>query len=258
MKKKLIALTVATALTATAISLAGCGGSTTKPETPPSPPPAVAMTEQEWKDAWQATYDLTNYTTDSEWIIAYLNNDYPTYTQATKLTVDLDMLRYYEDRSEIGVSNGDVVHYTNGYFAYYTENNTLYSAEKHNDWTITSTTSEEETINRAFAHINLFALINDTNPLTAYYFENEYSNFTYNNKNGIYSGTIRGIGDDDEEKELSVTVKFNEGKLSEFKFIFEDDFGLMTYSLKVYNVGTTIPISDKDLAEIKAAINVQN
>ncbi|MDE6557777.1 MAG: hypothetical protein K2K39_01585, partial [Clostridia bacterium] len=56
MKRKLITLTFTTAIAATMLSVVGCV----------NPTPPRAITEEEWKAAWQATYGVKNYTAEAD------------------------------------------------------------------------------------------------------------------------------------------------------------------------------------------------
>lgn len=267
MKRKIIALTVATAVSVATFSIAGCADSASAPR---------AMTENEWKAAWQATCAVTNFTMKQELSSCYnakvLKADYesgnyvlPDVNQTAIMITSTDLNKQQvhfitntenTERNEFNVAYENTV-YTIGY----DDNNLKIIINSYNY-------ESEEQVKAHFHKNSLDYVFNTLAKQDGIYLENSYSSFSYNGHDNTYFGTLM----DSENKPCKLTIKFYDGRLSEYtsdivsegSFSFnegqgKDDIDYVQLNrtvlkVKFYDIDKTVPISDEVFAKISALI----
>lgn len=271
MKKKLIALTIATAICTATLSVAGCAKS--------KPTPPNAMTEDEWKAAWQATYAVTNYSvlakSDLSDTIKVNKNDFENdnyeipqiiSNNRPPLSAEVSANPFQSSGDFIeGTSDGNNDTYTIYQYKTFTENKKLYYfINRTGDWELqdTSTFESEEELMEFTNRFNFCHLFGNMTTAFGISLENSFSNFTYNSENGSYTGEITSTYGESGSIKMNSTFKFKGGKLSEFSSnsVFYTDnvtyvsIWCMKYDIELFDISTTVPITDEEMQTLKSLI----
>lgn len=267
MKRKIIALTVATAVSVATFSIAGCADSASAPR---------AMTENEWKAAWQASYTFTNYTAESEINIGNStvskadfengNYDLPEIQfsgKPVKQKVNSTPFQIYGESIPADDDNTiNFFDFVDGITYYHTVD-----LSKNGNWEISfsKTYDSEEAIQQLSENLSLGYSINAIALNYGISFEDSYSSFNYDSKTDSYSGTVSSSHGNDSitEVKTTTTLKFKDGKISEWTYdtLSYSDNGDDTISIsrgigysKFYDIDKTVPITDEEFAKISALI----
>ena len=250
-----MAAAMATAAVLCGTTFTACGGEDKR-----------AMTEEEWKTAFEATCSSTSYTAEfvhkSGNATDISKEDYesgnyetePPETLITSTTKYSNLLKIYysevNDRQEIGVCKSNYLYTITAY---------------HNkDWLIRSEEFESaESLNKHYEEtysLNQIFTTSGLNGLSQY-----YKKFEYDAETDSYSGTILSTELDSQvyPSELNVTLKFADGKISQFSYdsIIAEEGATGTMSayriqttIKFSQLNTTEVFSQEDLQKINAAI----
>lgn len=267
MKKKIIALTIATAIFAATFSVAGCS----KDKAP------SAMSEDEWKAAWQATYEITNFTMKGEQNTVVVpsievsktdfeNNNYqvPEVGNLNRLIIKEDTSLRQQYMENVGHQVMDVntwdIQYGKFCRYFFVNENTPYLAECYNDdydnWSL-DIESEEY-----LGSYTLSRTLSDLGSLLGISFIDSYSSFTFNSQTNTYEGTFT-INGSDENFSATAKFKFSNGKLSEFAVdsVIYNEIDSETLSVShsactytISDIGNTVPITDEEMQMLKGLI----
>lgn len=266
MKKKIIALTIATAICAATFSVAGCS----KDKNP------GAMSEDEWKAAWQATYEITNFTMKGEQntVVApsievsktdFENNNYilPEISDTDPVVIKQDTLshRLYIETTGYSIdgNNHSVISREKMYKYYFIDESIYYEAQRDNDsWSIDI---DNEGYRQNLLTIKS-TLDNLEYTLGGISLTESYSLFTYNNQTDAYEGTFT-LNQNDGNSIFDVKFNFNKGKLSKFALdcVISSEIDAETLSVShralnytISDIGNTVPITDEEMQMLKGLI----
>lgn len=257
MKKKIIATTIVAAICAATFSVAGCSN-----DKAPG-----AMSEDEWKAAWQATYEITNFTIKGEIGFSstpilvsktdFVNSIYQLPEIAVKVPVvtkqDTSLHRLYVEAAAIGENNPLEYQY------FFIEKNEHYQGIKSKDgnWSVIPTDGEYQ--NR----MSLQSTLDDLEyTLGGISLTESYSLFTYNNQTDAYESTFT-LNQNDRNSIVDVKINFKKGKLSKFTLdcviSSEIDAETLSVSHRAFNytisdIGKTVPITHEEMQMLKALI----
>lgn len=267
MKKKIITTIIVAAVCAATFSVAGCS----KNKAP------GAMSEDEWKAAWQATYEITNFTMKGEQntIVVpsievsktdFENNNYqvPEVGDLNRLIIKEDMLLRQQYMEDVGHQVMDVntwdIQYGKFCRYFFVNENTPYLAECYNDdydnWSL-DIESEEY-----LGSYTLSRTLSDLGRMLDISFIDSYSSFTFCSQTNTYEGTFT-INGSDENFSATAKFKFSKGKLSEFAVdcirISETDDETLSVSHSALNytisdIGKTVPITHDEMQMLKGLI----
>ncbi len=218
MKKKLIALTVATAIIAATISVAGCAKDGVH----------HAMTEAEWQAAWQASYDISNYSVITEGQASKPvkvnksdfeagNYELPEMTASKPLTAKFDFELYQASEDIIvGTSSPDGNTTNVCTQLSFVEENIFYSFNNLDGEWKNRVTQAYDSADEAKEYFNSYYMVFDIIFSTlaesvGIDLINSYNSFTYDDKNDSYTGTLTSSYGEGNNIIMIATVKFNNG-----------------------------------------------